>query len=77
VTGDPGIVSVCGMTPGPGRGGRGIWSSGSLFGSPKDVAMGVAVGSFWSGPAGFGFLVVNTGGGGRPSQPRSRNATSS
>ena len=39
--------------------------------------MGVAAGSFWSALVGLGFPVVNTGGGGRPSQPRSRNAMSS
>ena len=75
--GDPGIVSVSGMTAGSSGGGRGIWGSGSLFGSPRDVATGVAARSFWSTPADFGILVVNAGGGGRPSQPCPRNATSS
>ena len=47
------------------------------LGSPRDVAIGVAARSFWFAPVDFDFPAMNTGGGGSPSQPRSRNATTS
>ena len=68
---DPGLVSAPGVTIGVTIGSR------SPLGSPRDVITGVAAESSWSAPAGFGLPVVNTGGGGRPSQPLSRNATTS
>lgn len=76
VVGDSGNMSVSGATVSSGRG-EGIRGSRSLLGSPRDVGTGVAAGSFCLAPAGFGFPVANTGGVGRPSQPRSRNATNS
>ena len=67
VAGDVGTVSNS----------RTVTDSRSLLGSPRDVAIGVAAGSFWFSPVCFGFPVVNTGGGGRLSQLRPRNATTS
>ena len=42
-----------------------------------DVAIGVAAGSLCFASTGFGFPVVNIGGGGRPSHPRSRRLITS
>jgi hypothetical protein len=72
-----GTVSVSRVATDSSGGGWGIRGSGSPLGSPRDVGTGVAAGPFWFVPVGFDLLVVNTGGGGRPSQPRSRNATTS
>ena len=41
------------------------------------MTTGVAAGSFWFAPVYFDFSIVNMGGGGSPSQPRSRNETTS
>ena len=53
----------------------GVWGSRSLLGGLRDAVMGVTVGSFWFATGCLDFLALNTGGGGRPSQPRSRNVT--
>jgi len=68
VMGDPGIMTVSEIL-------TNFDGVVSPFGSPKGVATGVAPGSFWFTPVGLGFSVVNRGGGGRPSQPRSRRST--
>ena len=77
VTEGSNIVVGSGTEADSSGGGGEISGSGSLLGSPRDVAMGVAAGSLWFAPVGLGFPVLNTGGGGRPSQPHSRNATTS
>ena len=41
------------------------------------MTIGVAAGSPGLAPTGFGLPVVNIGGGGRPSHPRSRRAITS
>ena len=76
-TGDPGIEPVSEVATGSSGEGWEIWGSRPLFGSPRDIMTGVAAGSFWSAPAGPGSPVVNTGGGGRPSQPCSRRRNTS
>jgi hypothetical protein len=78
VTGDAGTTaSVAGMAIGSSGGEWGIRGPRSLLGSPRDMPTGVAAGSFWHVPVDFGLVVVKTGGGGRPSQLRSRKATTS
>ena len=77
VTGVSGIVSGTGVVTDPSGRGGGVGDSGSLPGSPMDVATGVAAVSFWFTAVGPDLLVVNTGGGGRPTQPLSRNASTS
>ena len=77
VTGDSGAVSGSRVVPSLSEGAGGDQYSRSLLGSPRDVTTGVAAGSFWPALIDFGAPVVNTGGGGRPFQPHSRNATTS
>ena len=77
VAGDSGIISGTRVATGSSGRGGGIRGSGSLLGSPRDVAMGVAAASFWFAPVGPNPPVVNMGGGGRPAQPLSRNARTS
>ena len=45
----------------------------SMLGSPRGAGTGVAMGSSWPVPVRSDLPLVNTGGGGRPSQPRSRS----
>jgi hypothetical protein len=71
------MASGSGVATGSSGGDQGSRDLGSLFRSPSDVATGVVEGSFWFAPIGFGLPGVNTGGEGRPSQPHSRNATTS
>ena len=54
-----------------------VCGSRSLVRILRDVSLGVVVGFFRFATVSLGFLVVKIGGGGRPSQPRSRNATTS
>ena len=48
-----------------------------MLGSPRDMGTGVAMGSSWLVPVFPDLPFVNTGGGGRPSQPRSRSSMTS
>ena len=75
VAGEEGMVSVSG-TDSSGEEWEN-WGSRSVLGSPRDVATGVALGSSLSVPFGSGVSVVNAGGEGSPSQPRSRNSSTS
>ena len=68
VIGDAGIES--GSRAATVSGDWGIRGWGSLLERPGDVGTGVVAGSFWSSPISFGLPVMNTGGGGRPSQQR-------
>ena len=77
VTGDEGMVSVSGTVTGSSGEEWENWGSRSVLGSPRDVATGVALGSSLPVPFDSGFSVVNAGGGGSPSQPRSRNLSTS
>ena len=51
--------------------GVGVWGSSPNFGSPRDVATGVAAGSCDIEMAFSGFTAPRVGGGGRPFQPLS------
>ena len=77
VAGDSGAVSVSGARAGSVGEGRVTCGSGSMLGSPRDVTMGVALGSSLPAPADFAFVDENMGEGGRPSQPRSRSSSTS
>ena len=66
VIGDAGIES--GSRAATVSGDWGIRGWGSLLERPGDVGTGVVAGSFWSSPISFGLPVMNTGGGGKPSQ---------
>ena len=55
--------------PGVGEGGVGVLASSSRFGSPRDVAIGVAAGSRDFAITFFGSTLRRVGGGGRPCQP--------
>ena len=73
VTGDPETISVSGAATDSIEGDRGILGSTSMSDSPRGVATIVALGSSWPVLVCSRLLAVSTGGGGRPSQPRSRS----